>query len=173
MYRVIRKSLRDLWPLWYSSRDGYAEREHVNRGTDTPNFSPTLEVLGSSFLLRLSWLLHSRVRKFRRDLRISLYIYIFIFIYIYIFIYLYEVWQESNETGPPPKKVLFIHQLQCAHLQITSLVPAHIFSSGSAIVSGIPVSQFVWCRLRPSLQTSECLLLTQNGVFQFRFNFLK
>jgi hypothetical protein len=30
-YRVIRKSLRDFWPLWYSSRDGHTEGEHINR----------------------------------------------------------------------------------------------------------------------------------------------
>ena len=40
--RVIRKSLRDFRPLWYSSRDGHAEGEHANRGTDTPSFCPTL-----------------------------------------------------------------------------------------------------------------------------------
>jgi hypothetical protein len=30
--------------------------------------------------------------------------------------------------------ILFIHQLQCGHLQNTSVVPAHIFDSGAAIV---------------------------------------
>ena len=43
--RVIHKSLRDLRPLRYSSRDGHAEGEHVNRGRDTPSFYPTLQVL--------------------------------------------------------------------------------------------------------------------------------
>jgi hypothetical protein len=43
-YRVIHKSLRDFRPLRYSSRDGYAEGEHVNRGRDTPSFCPTLQV---------------------------------------------------------------------------------------------------------------------------------
>ena len=33
LYRVIHKSLRDFRPLQYSSRDGHAEGEHVNRGT--------------------------------------------------------------------------------------------------------------------------------------------
>jgi hypothetical protein len=37
-YRVIHKSLRDFRPLRYSSRDGHAEGEHVNRGRDTPKF---------------------------------------------------------------------------------------------------------------------------------------
>ena len=32
-------------PLRYSSRDGHAEEEHVNRGRDTPSFCPTLQVL--------------------------------------------------------------------------------------------------------------------------------
>ena len=45
IYRVIHKSLRDFRPLRYSSRDGHAEGEHVNRGRDTPSFYPTLQVL--------------------------------------------------------------------------------------------------------------------------------
>jgi hypothetical protein len=44
-YRVIHKSLRDFRPLRYSSRDGHAEGEHINRGRDTPTFCPTLQVL--------------------------------------------------------------------------------------------------------------------------------
>jgi hypothetical protein len=32
-------------PLRYSSRDGHAEGEHVNKGRDTPSFCPTLQVL--------------------------------------------------------------------------------------------------------------------------------
>ena len=44
-YRVIHKSLRDFRTLRYSSRDGHAEGEHVNRGRDTPSFCPTLQVL--------------------------------------------------------------------------------------------------------------------------------
>jgi hypothetical protein len=31
-YRVFSKSLRDVRPLRYISRDGHAEGEHVNRG---------------------------------------------------------------------------------------------------------------------------------------------
>jgi hypothetical protein len=69
----MHKSLRDFRPLRYSSRDGHAEGEYVNRGRDTASFCPTLQVLDSSFLLRLSWLLRSRVWKFRRDLWITLY----------------------------------------------------------------------------------------------------
>ena len=48
--RVICKSLRDFRPLRYSSRDGHAEGEHVNRGRDTPSFCPTLQVLDMSTL---------------------------------------------------------------------------------------------------------------------------
>jgi hypothetical protein len=44
-YRVTHKSLRDFRPLRYSSRDGHAEGQHVNRGRDTPSFCPTLQVL--------------------------------------------------------------------------------------------------------------------------------
>jgi hypothetical protein len=50
MYRVIHKSLRDFRPLRYSSRDGHAEGEYVNRGIDTPIFYPTLQVLDMSTL---------------------------------------------------------------------------------------------------------------------------
>ena len=50
LYRVIHKSLRDFRPLRYSSRDGHAEGEHVNRGTDPPRFCPTLQVLDMSTL---------------------------------------------------------------------------------------------------------------------------
>jgi len=53
LYRVIRKSLRDFRPLRYSSRDGHAEGEHVNRGTDTPSFCPTLRSVHPDYLLRL------------------------------------------------------------------------------------------------------------------------
>ena len=124
IYRAIHKSLRDFRPLRYSSRDGHAEGEHVNKGRDTPGFCPTLQVLDMStlgdaadvnpakfqdmallilcprhvslrlspsvikknpqlgeilyllicsFLLCLSWMLRSWVRKFRRDLWITLY----------------------------------------------------------------------------------------------------
>jgi len=48
LYRVIHKSHRDFRPLRYSSRDGHAEGEHVNRGTDTPSFYPTLQVFDMS-----------------------------------------------------------------------------------------------------------------------------
>jgi len=50
IYRAIHKSLRDFRPLRYSSRDGHAEGEHVNRGRDTPGFCPTLQVLDMSTL---------------------------------------------------------------------------------------------------------------------------
>ena len=80
IYSVIRKSLRDFRPLRYISWDGHAEGEHVNRGRDTPSFCPTFFLLICSFLLCLSWLLRSRVRKFRRDLWITLYLLLTFFI---------------------------------------------------------------------------------------------
>ena len=43
-------------------------------------------------------------------------------------------------------------------------MPAHTFSNGAAIFCSIPGVQLVGCCLRPRLQPSECLLLTQNGV---------
>jgi hypothetical protein len=48
IYRVARKSLRDFRRARYSSRDGHAEGEHVNRGRDAPSFCPTLQVLDMS-----------------------------------------------------------------------------------------------------------------------------
>jgi hypothetical protein len=50
IYRVIHKFLQDFRPLLYSSRDGHAEADHVNRGRDTPSFCPTLQVLDMSTL---------------------------------------------------------------------------------------------------------------------------
>jgi hypothetical protein len=50
MYKVIHKSLLDFRRLRYSSRDGHAEGEHVNRGRDTPSFCPTLQVLDMCIL---------------------------------------------------------------------------------------------------------------------------
>ena len=50
IYRVIHNSLRDFRPLRYSSRDGHAEGEHVNRGRDTPSFCPNLQMLDMSTL---------------------------------------------------------------------------------------------------------------------------
>jgi hypothetical protein len=58
-YRVFSKTLRDVRPQRYSSRNGHAEEKHVNRGRDLSY----LTVLDMSFLLCLSWLLRSRVRK--------------------------------------------------------------------------------------------------------------
>ena len=48
-------------------------------GETLPSFCPTLQVLDMSTLQCLSWLLRSRVRKFRRDLWITLCIYIYIY----------------------------------------------------------------------------------------------
>ena len=73
VYRVIHKSLWDFRPVGYSSRDGHAEGERVNRGTGTPSFCPTLQVLDMSTLLCLSWSLSSRVRKIQKNIRITLY----------------------------------------------------------------------------------------------------
>jgi len=74
-----------------------------------------------------------------------------------------------------PKKsyILLIHQLQCIHLQSASLVPAQTFSSGAAILCSILGTHFVGHRLRPTLQPSGCLLLTQNGVLSLLILLLK
>jgi hypothetical protein len=45
IYRVIHKSLRDFRHLRYSSRDGHAEGEDINRGRYTPSFCPNLQML--------------------------------------------------------------------------------------------------------------------------------
>jgi hypothetical protein len=54
VHSVIHKTLRDFQPLRYSSRDGHAEVEHVNRERErereTPSFCPTLQVLDMSTL---------------------------------------------------------------------------------------------------------------------------
>jgi hypothetical protein len=50
IYRRIHKSLWDFRPLRYSSQDGHAEGEHVNRGRDTPRLCPNLQVLDISTL---------------------------------------------------------------------------------------------------------------------------
>jgi len=50
IYGVIHKSLRDIRHLRYGSRDGHAEGQRVNRGRDTPDFCPTLQVLDMSTL---------------------------------------------------------------------------------------------------------------------------
>jgi hypothetical protein len=50
IYKVIHMSLRDFRPLRYSSRNGHAEGEHVNRGRDILSFCPTLQVLDVSIL---------------------------------------------------------------------------------------------------------------------------
>jgi hypothetical protein len=52
---------------------------------------------------------------------------------------------------PKKKFILLIHQLQCGHLQSTSLVPAHTFPSSAAIICNIPGTHLVGCRLRPVL----------------------
>jgi hypothetical protein len=50
LYRVYHKSPLDFLPLQYSSWDGHAEGEHVNRGTEIPSFCPNLQVLDLSAL---------------------------------------------------------------------------------------------------------------------------
>ena len=62
------------------------------------------------------------------------------------------------------KFILFIHQLQCGPFQVTSLVHAHIFHSGAAIVCSIPGTKHVECSSRLALQPSGCLPLTQSGT---------
>ena len=82
---------------------------------------------------------------------------------------------DSKVMRLVPKKsfILFFHQLKCGHLQSTSLVSAHTFSTGAAILCSIPGTHFVGCCLRPVLQPSGCLLLTQMLSFHCRFYFLK
>jgi len=72
--------------------------------------------------------------------------------------------RSDNEVMRLVQKKIFIYQLQCGHLKSTSLVPAHNFSSGAAIICSIHGTQLVGCRCRPALRPSGCLLLTQNGV---------
>ena len=74
---------------------------------------------------------------------------------------------------PKNSFILFIHQLKYGHLQSTSLVPAHTFSSDAAAVCSIPGMQLEECRLRPALHNSGCLLLIQNGVLSLPILILK
>jgi len=75
-----------------------------------------------------------------------------------------STWSDSKIMRLFPKKsfISFIHKLQCGHIQSASLVPAHTLSSGAAIPCSISGKQLLEHRLRPALQTSWCLLLTQN-----------
>jgi hypothetical protein len=100
LYRVIHKSVRDFRPLRYSSRDGHAEGEHVSRGRETPSLCPTLQVLDSSFLLCLSWLLRSWVRTFRRELPcISILAFITQVEFAYkAFRFQYKLWEKYGTT---------------------------------------------------------------------------
>jgi len=45
IYGIIHKSVRDFRPLRYSSRDGHAEGEHVNRKRDTKKLGEILCLL--------------------------------------------------------------------------------------------------------------------------------
>jgi hypothetical protein len=47
---IHKSSLQEFRPLRYSSWDGQAKGEHVNRGRDTPSFCSTLQVLDMSTL---------------------------------------------------------------------------------------------------------------------------
>ena len=49
-YKVIRKSIRDIRLLWYSSQDGHTKWKNVKRGRDTPSFCPNLQMLDKSTL---------------------------------------------------------------------------------------------------------------------------
>ena len=79
--------------------------------------------------------------------------------------YLRQYEPDNKVVRLVPKKIfiLFIHQLQCGHLQSTCLVPAHT-SSDAAIVCNIPGTQFVGCRFKTCVTALSMLLLTQNDV---------
>jgi hypothetical protein len=72
--------------------------------------------------------------------------------------------RSDNKLMRLVPNILLIYQLQCGNLQTTSPVPAHIISSGAAIVFSIPRTQLVGCRLRLVFQPSRFLLLTHHGV---------
>jgi hypothetical protein len=100
--RVIHKSLRDFRPLRYSSRDGHAEGEHVNRRRDTPSFCPTLRVLD---MATLGVCLGCRAADFGSSggtcellcvcmciyIYICIYICIYIYMYVYVYVYVYYI----------------------------------------------------------------------------------
>jgi hypothetical protein len=80
--------------------------------------------------------------------------------------YLYIIYMKFTRSGNkvmrlvPKSSILFIHQLQCGHLQSTSLAAAHTFSSDAAIVCSIPGKHFVGCRLRLGHRHLDVFLLT-------------
>ena len=76
LYRVIHKSLRDFWPLRYSNAPSGEPYKYATAPSTQKKkkHGDILYLLMCSFLLCLSLLLRSRVRNFRRDLWITLYI---------------------------------------------------------------------------------------------------
>ena len=96
IYRVIHKSLRDFRPLRYSSRDGHAEGDHVNRGRDIPSFCPTLQVLDMSTLGDavdvnpvIKFLPHT-CNVCGRNLFTGLYICTYVCVYVCVCMYIYK-----------------------------------------------------------------------------------
>jgi hypothetical protein len=72
-YRIIHKFLRDYRPLLYSSPPSGENCKYAKApSTRKKKLGEILYLLICSYLLCLSWLLLSLVRKFRRDLRITL-----------------------------------------------------------------------------------------------------
>ena len=71
-----------------------------------------------------------------------MYVSTYILLCKYVSMYTLRVYTRSDSKVMRlvPKKsfILFIHQLKYGHLQSTSLVPAHTFSSGTATVCSIP-----------------------------------
>jgi hypothetical protein len=67
-------------------------------------------------------------------------------------------WSDSKVMRLVPKKsfILCIYQPKYGHLQCTSLVPAHTFSSSVAVVCSIPGTQLEECRFKACV-TDLCL----------------
>jgi len=69
-----------------------------------------------------------------------------------------------------PKKVLFFYLFINYNVQTTSLMPAHTFSSGAAIVCGIPGTYFVGGRFKTCV-TDLWMLSVDSKWFHFTADF--
>jgi hypothetical protein len=64
-----------------------------------------------------------------------------------------------------PRKMFFIYSSSAKYIPFASFT----FSSGAAVVCSIPGEHFAGYHLLPALNTSACLLLTQNDVLSMPF----
>jgi hypothetical protein len=103
LQRIIPKSLRDVWPLRYSSQEGHAEGEHVNKGRDTASFCPTLQLLDMSICCVCLGCCAAKFRSSGGTYELPC-ISVFTFITCMEFVYeafrlRYKLWEKRGITG--------------------------------------------------------------------------